>query len=148
MTNEIETVAHFGPDEESSRKGVAKVEVTVTYEDGWKQTIETPVMVQLGPAQQQIQTPQGVQVIARYIKAVELAKAIDLLEHICEDLRNTIPTEEDLEKARKIMQEREEQLQKRAAMIAQAHKGRTPGKGSPVDKSQLEVPPGAPTNHS
>jgi len=144
MNDGIDKVTLQLDEEEPRRKGIAKVEIEVTYEDGWVQKIETPALVRMGPAQRNIQTPNGVQVIARYTYAVEIMKTVELIEHVLEDLKNTIPTEEERIKAESIMRKHSQDLQQRAQMIAEASKGRTPGKGTPMDKAGLVVPPGAP----
>jgi len=121
-------------EEVAKRKGIFKVELTIFYEDGWEQMMKCPPLFQV--RQVPGSTP-GMQAAAKYYNASEINKTVALLEGLIEDLKNTIPTKEEIEAAKKQAMEHEVEIARRASiMAAQQQMPVNPKTGRP-----LQFPP-------
>lgn len=125
-----------------SRKGIYRVELTIHYEDGWEQTMKTPglfVIKQVGDMGG-VQLPAGVQATAKFYSASEINKTVQLLEGLIDDLRNTIPSPEEIEAAKKKALQDSVDAGKRAELMGGPRPGQIPI--NPVTGQPLQFPPG------
>jgi len=88
------------PEDEKKRLGVVSVEVKVKYEDGFTNTMTSPDMIIWQPTQMAIVSPGGRPPMAKTVSLDGLEKALQVLEKVREDVKATIPSKEEIDKAR------------------------------------------------
>jgi hypothetical protein len=106
--------------DEKKRLGVAELEITVTYEDGFSNTTKSPKLLVWKPAQVAVVTPNPREVpMAKNVHIEGIRKMITLVDQVKEDLLATIPTEEEIAKAREELAAQAAEMQRQALMQAQ-----------------------------
>ena len=139
---EPETEVAAAAEEIAKRKGIYRVEMTIHYEDGWEQTMKTPALFVVKPmTDTPIQLPAGVQATAKFYSASEINKTVQLLEGLIDDLRNTIPSPEEIEAAKKKAMNDGADYVRRAALMAAGGPGQMPPV-NPKTGQPLQFPPG------
>jgi hypothetical protein len=113
-----------GSIEEMRRKGIMAVEIKVTYEDGWEQTMKSPPIIKFRQAGGPILTPSQERPIVKAINKDGINKAVMILDSVRKDVIDTMPSEEELKKAQQALAEQKAEMGRGGPMIAMP--GQTP----------------------
>ena len=84
---------------EIPRKGIMALEIKVTYEDGWEQTMKSPPIIQYRQAGGPILTPTQERPIVKAINKDGIDKALLILQSVRDDVIGTMPSQEEIQKA-------------------------------------------------
>jgi type III secretory pathway lipoprotein EscJ len=115
-------------DVEKPRQGVVSVEVTIAYEDGFSSTIKSPQMVSWEATSMAIVSPGSERAMVKKLNIGAMKQTVGILEGVLDDVKNSIPTEEEIA----------EERQKIAEL--QASKARKAGNPAITDPRQLIHP--------
>lgn len=85
---------------EQKRLRVASLTVTIKYEDGFENTMKTPDMIGYRPSEMSMLTPNRRPAMVTVVNMDALNKALAILADVTKDVESTIPTEEQIAKAR------------------------------------------------
>lgn len=100
-------------DIEKPRQGVVKVEITVSYEDGFSSTIKSPNMVVWEPTSMAVLTPGSEKSLVKKLNIGAMKQTVGVLEGVLDDVRNSIPTEEQIAEERKKIAEMQAEKMRR-----------------------------------
>lgn len=85
---------------EQERLKVVSMSITLKYADGFKNTLETPDMVGQRPSEMSMLTPNQRPTLVTVVNIDAVKKAIQILEDSLADVKATLPTEEQVAKAK------------------------------------------------
>ena len=87
--------------EPKKRLGVMSLTITVKYEDGFESTQKTPDMIGYRPSEMSVLTPNQRPTMVKIVNMDALKKAQQLLKEAVDDVAGTIPSDEDVAKAKR-----------------------------------------------
>jgi hypothetical protein len=85
--------------EEKKRMRVVFVEVKVTYEDGFTTTLSSPPMISIRRSDLALSGPGLPQKHIKEINRSAMEQTAEILEGVLKDVRDSIPTEEEVQRA-------------------------------------------------
>ena len=99
------------------KMGVMHVSITLKYEDGFETTNKSPDMIGYRPSEMSMLTPNQRPAMVKIVNMDALKKAMGIIQEAMDAVEQTIPSDEDIAKAKREIAAQQAAAEKNAGPI-------------------------------